>query len=179
MRAALVVLLLCVAAVMAADEERARLLVAKDISNVALVEGRDVVVKYSVHNIGTGSAFDVKITDDSFSKSQFDFVMGTPSAEFDVVKADESATHVFVIRPLFTGPYNFTTASVSYVAVEGEEPVVGLTSNPGSGEVMLDSDFARATENHLIEWICFAGIMLLIPIGIPYINSQNRISKRK
>lgn len=47
-------------------EERARLLAAKRVHNLYLVESRDIVVQYSVHNVGQAAAINVQLTDSGF-----------------------------------------------------------------------------------------------------------------
>ena len=47
-------------------EERARLLAAKRVHNLYLVEGQDIVVQYSVHNVGQAAAVNVQLTDSGF-----------------------------------------------------------------------------------------------------------------
>ena len=50
----------------AAGSDRARLLASKRVHNLYLVEGADIVVQYSVFNIGTAPALNVQLTDSSF-----------------------------------------------------------------------------------------------------------------
>ena len=50
----------------AEGEERARLLAAKRVHNLYLVEGQDIVVQYSLHNVGQAAAINVQLTDSGF-----------------------------------------------------------------------------------------------------------------
>ena len=56
---------------MSEGEERARLLAAKRVHNLYLVEGRDIVVQYSVYNVGQAAAINVQLTDAGFRYAQY------------------------------------------------------------------------------------------------------------
>lgn len=60
----------CVAATSSEDTvgapARARLLASKKVHNLYLVENSDIVVQYSLYNIGTAPALSVQLTDASF-----------------------------------------------------------------------------------------------------------------
>ena len=67
MKSVALVLFCLVSGILCESEgERARLLAAKRVHNVYLVEGQDIVVQYSLHNVGQAAAINVHLTDSGF-----------------------------------------------------------------------------------------------------------------
>ncbi|CAB1350989.1 unnamed protein product [Coregonus sp. 'balchen'] len=125
-------------------EEGARLLASKSLLNRYAVEGRDLTLQYNIYNVGTSAALEVELSDDSFPPEDFGIVSGMLNA----------------------GYFNFTSASVSYLAQEGGQVVVGYTSAPGQGGILAQREFDRRFSPHYLDWAAF-GVMTLPSIGIP------------
>lgn len=100
------------------EETSARLLVAKMIMNKYLVEDMDIIVKYSLYNIGNSAALAVEVNDNSFNPDAFDVVGGQLRVSLDRIPPGANVSHVVVVRPRKYGYFNFTSAQVSYLPSE-------------------------------------------------------------
>ncbi|XP_067878897.1 translocon-associated protein subunit beta [Heterodontus francisci] len=158
------------------SDEGARLLASKSLLNKYAVEGRDLTLQYNIYNVGTSAALDVELSDDSFPPEDFGIVSGMLTVKWDRIAPASNVTHTVVLRPLKAGYFNFTSATISYLAQEGSQVVVGYTSAPGQGGILAQREFDRRFSPHYLDWAAF-GVMTLPSIGIPLLLWYS--SKRK
>nr|CAG4642084.1 EOG090X0EPM [Eurycercus lamellatus] len=171
--------LVVIAAVTMGNEEAApaRLLFSKQILNKYLVEGMDIVIKYSLFNVGGTAALDIQLADNTFGAQDFEVVGGQLKVSIDRIPPGGNATHVVVLRPSRFGYFNFTAAEVSYLPSEdAAEAQIGFSSEPGQGAIVPFKEYDRKFSPHLLDWVSFA-VMSMPSLVLPFVLWFNSKTK--
>jgi len=165
--ACLAALLSCAVATAAAPA-KARLLASKKVHNSYLVEGEDIVLEYSIFNVGSAPALNVQLKDASFGSEHFEIKAGHTSVKFERIAPNNNVSHIVVVRPMKYGYFNFTSADVTYQPAEESSEVQHLaTAAPGSGAIMPAAEFQRRFSPHTLDWALLAvmcGPLLALPL---------------
>jgi len=166
-----IVALICALSVSSqnADNQRARLLVSKQVLNKLLVQDSDILVKYTIYNVGSVPATNVVLQDSGFPVEAFATVKGNLNIRFNRIPAGVNVTHAVVVKPLTYGRFNFTAAIVQYKSSESvEEPQFAISSEPGEGYIISYAEYDKKFSPHLLDWFAFA-IMSLPAVVAPFV----------
>jgi translocon-associated protein subunit beta len=99
-------------------------------------------------------AFKVKLQDDNFPADKFELVTGFSSANWAKIAPETNVSHVAVVRPKVIGAYNFTHATVSYLASEKATVTqVGYSSEIGQYGIQRLKDYNRKFASHTVRKI--------------------------
>lgn len=150
------------------EEEAAKLLVSKQLLNKYLVENMDIVIKYTVYNVGNAAALEVEVTDNSFHPDHFTYMSGELNARIDRVPPNTNVSHTVVVRPRKFGYFNFTSAEVLYKCKEDTPRLqVAVSSEPGEAYIVSFRDYDKQFSSHVVDWAAFA-VMTLPSLAIPF-----------
>eukprot|EP00035_Acanthoeca_spectabilis_P020001 m.430669 g.430669 ORF g.430669 m.430669 type:complete len:182 (+) comp17199_c0_seq1:132-677(+) len=154
----------------AADGVDGYLLAAKEFANEVVVSGRDLTIKYTLHNVGDSAIVDVTLADEEIAAGSYEVVSGLTTVKFASIAPGASVSHSLVVRPQLTPDmkHSFSGAKVTYKASATASRVqVATTSAPGLVTVESYESFARKTSPHYAEWATFL-MLCVVPLGIPY-----------
>jgi len=162
-------LVACASFISASDlEPTAKLLVAKNVENNIIVEHKDITIKYDLYNVGTSTAHNIVLMDQTFPPSDFETVRGDLQVGWKSLAPNANISHIVVVKALKAGIFNFTAAQVTYQPSEEAESQLVYTTAPGEGGIMTEIDFNRKHSPHLIEWSIFA-VMCMPSLAIPFL----------
>jgi len=157
-------------------DNEARLLVQKQLHNKYVVESMDVVLKYSIFNIGGVTATNVILKELSVGANDFE-IIGETEVNLGRIPPDGNTTHTIIIKPLKFGYFNFTSALVTYSSGENTQEVHQVySSEPGEGYVAPFREFDKRFSPHFLDWAAFA-IMSIPPLFIPFMLWHSSKSK--
>jgi len=153
------------------SESNARLVVAKNVLNQFVVEGKDLTILYTLYNVGSSPAIGVTLNEESFPESSFQVVHGLTSIKWKSIAPGTNVSHSIILRPLKAGVFNFTSAKVTYKPSEDAPVQVAFSTGPGEGVIMSNKDYQRKHSPHLVDWGLFSLMCIptmLVPLMIWY-----------
>jgi translocon-associated protein subunit beta len=122
------------------------------IQNKYLVEGKDVVVRYSLYNVGETAAVSVQLTETGFPSDVYDLVGGALKITIDRIAPGGENGHTVVVRPKRFGHFNFTSAEVTYRSSEESQQIqVAQSSDPGQGLIIALKDYEKQFSAHMVR----------------------------
>lgn len=145
-----------------------RILLHKQILNKYIVEDKDLIIKYTMHNVGHSAATDVKLTDNTFDPALFVKIIGELPATIHTIPPQENVSHVVILKPNISGYYNFSFGEVYYK--DPHNPTmfkVTFSNEPGTIAIMKFREYNRKFSSHFWDWLVFF-IMVAPLLGTPF-----------
>ncbi|EDV20164.1 expressed hypothetical protein [Trichoplax adhaerens] len=148
----------------------------KNVLNNMVVENKELVINYEIYNVGQGTATEVELQDDIISGDSMKLVRGILPVVWDRIPPGGNVTHAVVLKPIKVGPYNFTSARISYTMNENGDRQLSLSTALGVTSVMNEKEYDRKHSPHLTDWAIF-GLLNIPIIVIPYLMWYSSKSK--
>mmetsp|Transcript_15270 Transcript_15270/g.21247 ORF Transcript_15270/g.21247 Transcript_15270/m.21247 type:complete len:197 (-) Transcript_15270:255-845(-) len=147
-----------------ADASEAKIIFRKSLDTeipYTYAAGFPINITLGIHNIGTGSAYNLK-TSDPWPRQYFD-IDGETEAEFAEIKGGETLEHNFTVTPKFDAtpekPLLYVrgfSAELSFSKdEEGEDQTKALSTQMRDLLVRSKEDYIRFTAKHNTEWAIF------------------------
>jgi translocon-associated protein subunit beta len=136
------------------DSDDAQLFVVKTIQNNYIVQDLDVSIKYTIYNTGSVPALNVKLIDENFPSTKFEYVSGFTNVKWPKISPSTNVSHIAVVRPKIVGLFNFTSATVIYNPNEKSQKVqVGYSTEAGEIYIQRIKDYNRKFASHLVIYL--------------------------
>lgn len=168
---AIILIFIFVAAATAkvAEDPGPRLLLHKQILNKYLVETKDILVKYTLHNVGHSAATEVELSDNTFDPTIFSKAAGKLPAKMHRIEPQKSVSHIVILRSNTYGYFNISCAEVYYKDPQNQSSLkVMLSNEPGLVRIGNYAEYDRKFSAHLLDWLAFF-IMALALLGTPFV----------
>jgi len=139
----------------------AKILASKFLLSNYAVESKEFVVDYRLYNVGEKTALKVTLVDNNFPAERFEVVKGLLAVYWDRMAPGTNVTHSVILRPLYYGVINYTSAEVSYYPSDtADKARVGYTTSSGEGYIYKLRDYERKFASRYFDWLMFAAMVM-------------------
>jgi len=159
----------------------AKILASKFLLSRYAVEEKEFVVDYRLYNVGDKTATKVTLDDSlNFHAQYFEILKGALIVEWDRIAPGSNVSHSIILKPLYFGSINYTTAEISYFPSEtATAPRKAYTTSPGEGYIYRLRDYERRFAPRYFDWLVFAvgaAPVLVLPAWLWY-KSKSKYEK--
>lgn len=151
-----------------------RLLVHQEVVNKQVVVGREVVVRYTIYNVGFERITNVRLGT-VFDEKLVEIVAGNRSVRFDRIERRGNISYVVVVKPKVSGPFE-CFATVSYFEGNNTREGFGL----GIGGIFVHGLMEYCRTNCCNDFDCRTvflvfSVIIVLPLLVLYINRNTQI----